>query len=278
MTNNGPDLANNISVTDNLSSSVTGVPLSFVSATTSAGTCGGVSTNAVVSCSLPSLQSGSTASIVIVVTPNGTSSGSQSSFNGGTVQAIGPGNIVFAQTSVPATMSDYSMSVGPANYSLVKAGDTAVYQVQLVPHPAYKGGISLSCSGQPANSSCNFTTSPVTLANASGATSTLNITTTARPVILPSFLLFSRHFLGMWLAVPGLLVLGAGTGSKRRRRRILGITSLCLMFMLLLLLPACSKSTTPALTGGTPPGVYTITVTATSGTDTKSAAVTLSVP
>jgi hypothetical protein len=106
----------------------------------------------------------------------------------------------------------------------------------------------------------------------------LNLTTTARPVIVPSFLLFSRHFFGMWLAVPGLMVLGIGAGGGRRRRRFLGITMLCLMFGLLLLLPACSKTATPALTGGTPAGIYTITVTATSGTDTKNQTVTLTVP
>ena len=41
VTNNGPDLANSITLTDNLSSAITGVPLTFVSASTSAGTCGG---------------------------------------------------------------------------------------------------------------------------------------------------------------------------------------------------------------------------------------------
>jgi ABC-type Fe3+-hydroxamate transport system substrate-binding protein len=53
----------------------------------------------------------------------------------------------------------------------------------------------------------------------------------------------------------------------------------CVLFALLLLQPACggsSSSQTPV--SGTPPGNYTITVSATSGTDTKSATVTLRVP
>ena len=54
--NSGPDLANNITVIDNISSSVTGVPVTFNSASVSSGTCGGVSTNSIVSCSLPQLQ------------------------------------------------------------------------------------------------------------------------------------------------------------------------------------------------------------------------------
>jgi hypothetical protein len=47
---------------------------------------------------------------------------------------------------------------------------------------------------------------------------------------------------------------------------------------MLLLLPACSSKNTQAPVSGTPPGNYTITVTATSGTDTKSQTITLSVP
>ncbi len=58
ITNNGPDLATNLTFTNNLSQG-TGVPLTFISAATTAGSCGGGSTNAVVSCSLPSLNAGS---------------------------------------------------------------------------------------------------------------------------------------------------------------------------------------------------------------------------
>ena len=91
ITNNGPDLASGITVQDNLSSTVTGVPVTFVSASTTAGSCGGVSTGSVVSCSLTQLQSGSTATVTIIVTPTGSSSGSQATFNGGTVQVLGQG-------------------------------------------------------------------------------------------------------------------------------------------------------------------------------------------
>ena len=49
-------------------------------------------------------------------------------------------------------------------------------------------------------------------------------------------------------------------------------------FALLLLLPACGSTPAQAPVSGTPPGNYTITVTATSGSDTKSQTITLSVP
>src|SRR5208282_4996061 len=92
ITNNGPDQASNITVVDDLSSTITGVPLNFVSASASAGTCGGGSTNTGVSCTLPTLQSGATATVTIVVTPVPFTSGIQANFNGGSVQVMGTGN------------------------------------------------------------------------------------------------------------------------------------------------------------------------------------------
>jgi uncharacterized repeat protein (TIGR01451 family) len=275
VTNNGPDLANNITLTDNLSPASTVIPLTFVSASTTAGTCGGGSTNPIVSCSLPSLQSGSTATITIVVTPTPSSSGGQASFNGGTVQVMAPGNIVLKQISVAAQMSDFSLSVTPSNGSVTVAGGTATYQVQLTPHPVYGTNISLGCAGLPTGSSCNFTSNPVTLEGP--GSSTLNIPTTARPVATPAASLPTRHFYAIWLLVPGLTLLVAGVGGDRGRR-VAGMFVLCALFPVLLLLPACSKSTTQAPVSGTPPGNYTITVSATSGSDTKSQTITLNVP
>jgi len=276
VTNNGPDLASNIVITANLGTEVTGVPLTNISASITSGTCGnGGSSNTGISCGPISLQSGSTATVTITATPTANSSGSSPVFfNGGTVQAIGPGNIVLAQTSVPAEMSDFSMSVSPSNQAVPVAGATATYQVQLTPHPLYASSITLSCSGLPSASTCAFTTTPVTLSSVSGASSTLNIVTTARPVTPAA--IFTRQFYAMWLLVPGLALLGVG--GDRRRKRMVGI-SLFFLISLLLLVPACSSSSqTQAPVSGTPPGNYNVTVTAASGSDSKSQTIGLSVP
>jgi len=273
ITNNGPDAANSITVLDNLSQNITGVPLSFVSASASSGTCGGGGTNITVTCSLPTLQSGATATVTIVVTPTPNSNGTESTFNGGAVQVTGPGNIVLAQTQVPAQMGDYTIAVNSVNDS-VPAGQTAEYQIVLTPHPVYSSKITLACSGGlPPGAACNFTNSPVTLLGP--GSSTLNITTTARPVLKPTASLLTRHFYAIWFAFPGLTLLGLGAGGNRRRRRILGIFMFGALFALLLLQPACSSSNTQLPVSGTPAGQSTITVTAVSGSDTKSGSVTL---
>ncbi len=274
ITNNGPDQASNITVVDDLSSTITGVPLNFVSASASAGTCGGGSTNTGVSCTLPTLQSGATATVTIVVTPVPFTSGIQANFNGGSVQVMGTGNNVLARTQVPAQMGDFTIAANPANNS-VPAGQTAQYQVVLSPHPVYSSKITLSCSNLPTGAACNFTNSPVTLLGP--GSSTLNLTTTARPILPTTTSLLTRHFYAVWLALPGLTLLGVGAGSNRRRRRMLGIFLFCALFALLLLQPSCSGSNTQLPVSGTPAGQYKVTVTAASGGDTKSTAIGLNV-
>ncbi|HVN19332.1 MAG TPA: SBBP repeat-containing protein [Dongiaceae bacterium] len=272
VTNNGPDAATGIVVTDNLSSEITGVTLSNVSASISSGTCGsGGSTSTSISCGPISLQSGSTATVTITATPTGTTSGAEQDFNGGAVQAIGPGNIILAQTTVPAKMSDFTMSVSPSNQSK-NAGETATYTVLLTPHPVFASSITVSCSGLPNASSCPSQT--VTLSNTSGASVALNVTTTAR-ITTTGARISQRHFYALWLMIPGIVL--AGMSCDRRRRRLLGVFLLCVTFALVLLLPACSSSKSQTPPSGTQAGNYTLTITAASGGDSKTQTVTLNV-
>ena len=125
-------------------------------------------------------------------------------------------------------MSDYTVTVSPANGSVQAAGDTATYQVQLTPHPVYATSVALQCTGLPPGAACNFTNQSVTLQGP--GSSTLNITTTARPIVTPVASLLTRHFYAIWLAVPGLTLLGVGAGGRRRRRRILGMLMVCALF------------------------------------------------
>ncbi|HUA14680.1 MAG TPA: SBBP repeat-containing protein [Verrucomicrobiae bacterium] len=278
LTNNGPDLATNITVTDDIRDSTTVIPVSFVSATASSGTCnssGGTGTS--VSCTIPSLQSGSTAIITIVLVPQPTADGSEASFNGGNVSATASNNITPAEVSVPAEMSDFRLGLSPTNVSVPQAGDTAVYQVQLTPVPVYGSNISLSVTGLPAGAGAAFTTNPVTLQGSSPGTSTLSITTQTRP-ITTSMSRFTRQFYALWLPIPGLMVLGFVVSDRRRRHRLAGCLMLYLLFALLVLQPACSGTSTQPPATGTPAGSFTLTLTASSGSDSKSTSFVLTVP
>jgi uncharacterized repeat protein (TIGR01451 family) len=277
VTNGGPDPATGVIVQNNISQSITGIALTFNSATATSGTCSNsVSTSSTVACTIPTLQAGSTATVTFVLTPTATSSGTQpQSFNGGSVQVLGTNNIILAHTTVSATMGDYTITVLPSSQSVAAAGDTATYAVQLTPHPVYATNVALSCSGTPPASSCAFTTPSVSMLGGP-ATSTLNVTTTARPIVTPAASLWTRRFYAVWLCIPGLAFFGLG--KTDRRRRIAGVLMLCALFGLLVLQPACSKGTTPTPVSGTPAGQYNIIVTGAAGTDSKSATISLNVP
>jgi uncharacterized repeat protein (TIGR01451 family) len=275
ITNNGPDLATNITVTDNLSA--TGIPVTFVSATATSGSCSQTATgNNVAVCTITSLQSGSTATVTIVVTP--TTAGN---FNGGavTVSAANntdpnPGN---NSVIVPGQASDFTISVSPKNQTIAAAGVTAIYTVTLSPSPVFPANISLTASGLPNASSFTFTpNSTVSGLPAGPSTATLNITTQPRPVTVVHSYTHGPIY-ALWLVVPGMALLGLGGGSDRRRR-IAGAAVLCVLFGLLALQPGCGSTPTPAAVSGTNAGTYTITVTATSGTLSHNTILTLTVP
>jgi uncharacterized repeat protein (TIGR01451 family) len=275
VTNTGSDTANNVTITDNLNQTNTGLPLTFVSATASSGTCSGGSTSTSVVCTIQSLASAATATITIVLTPLATTTGNSQTFTGGTVSVSSSNNVTPSQTSVSAQMSDFTMSTSPSSFTVPAAGNPATYFVQLTPHPVYTTNVALSCAGVPAGSACTFSPTSVTLNGAQQAT--LAISTTARPIVTPAAFLLTPNFYAMFVVLPilGWLALGAG---DRRRRRVVGMMMLCAVFVCLMMLPACSHQNVQPPVSGTPAGNYTITVTASAGSDTKTSSVQLTVP
>jgi uncharacterized repeat protein (TIGR01451 family) len=276
VTNRGPDLATNITVTDNLSA--TGIPVTFISATATSGSCSQTATgNSTAVCTITSLQSGSTATVTVVLTP--TAAGS---FNGGVVSVSAANNtdpdLTNNSVSIPGRASDFTIGVSPNNQTIPAAGATAIYTVALTPVPVYPANISLSASGLPTASGFIFTPSnTVTGLPAGPSTATLNISTTARPVTVVRSRTSRGAIYALWLGIPGITLLGFGVGNNRRRK-IAGVAVLCVLFGLLALQPACGGTKTPAVVSGTPAGTYTITVTATSGTLSHNTILTLTVP
>jgi uncharacterized repeat protein (TIGR01451 family) len=282
ITNDGPDPAVNVVFTDNLVSSLNNtdnVQLTYFNATASGGTCAGGSSSSIVSCNIPTLNPGLTATVVVTLIPSPTPEGGSTHFNGGDVTVTAANNVTPGSTTVSAPMSDFAVTVNPANNSVAVAGKTAQYGVTLIPNPVYGSNITLSCSNLPSATTCAFTPSnTVTLPSTSPGTVILNVTTTARPINTASTGFHLRNFYAVWIAVPGLAFLGIGAGSNRRRRRLLGFLMLCALFAPLILMPACSTTTTQPPLSGTPAGNYQITVSASSGSDSKGAFIYLTVP
>ncbi|HEY6769516.1 MAG TPA: SBBP repeat-containing protein [Candidatus Sulfotelmatobacter sp.] len=276
VTNSGPDLATQVTFSDNLSA--TGQNLTFVSATATSGSCSATATtNSTVVCTIPALQPTGTATVTVVLTPS-----TSGNFNGGAVSVFSPGNNdplpSNNTTTVQTQASDFTVSLSPSNQSIAAAGDTAVYNVTITPVNPFSGTIALTCcTNLPTGATGVFSVSSVTLTGLSPVSSQLNITTTARPATTAMSTGKLRQLYALFLSLPGIAMVGLGW-KPGRRRKMAAIIAACMLFAMIILVPACSSKTTATPVTGTPSGTYSLVLTATSGTDTKNATFTLTVP
>jgi uncharacterized repeat protein (TIGR01451 family) len=263
--NQGPDLATNITVTGLLS---TGITAAFNSATAGAGTCS-VPTGGSIACTILTLQAGATSTIAMTVTPTTAGSGSILA----TVSNANDTNTSNTETA-SFTATAFAVSITPSSQTVV-AGNTAQYAVLVSPTSTFGANVSLSCASLPSGASCGFSPTTLTFTGPGSQSAVLNLTTTARPVTTITSLGWHGPFYAFWLMFPGVALFGVG--SKSRRSRVIGLCLLWMVFALVVLQPACSKTKQQIPVTGTPAGSYPLQVTASSGSFTQSAGFSLTV-
>jgi hypothetical protein len=168
------------------------------------------------------------------------------------------GVLVFLQGPLP----DFSLGVTSETSITVTPGQVANYSVAVVPINGFSQTVTLSCSGQPAESSCTVTPSSV----APGSTAEVTVVTQ------PASMGLTQPVRGLSETVPfgfsgafsgtlGLLLLMGGTRSRRalRPQLLYGLTFVCLL-SLGVTMSACGGDRSRG-GGGTQPGTYTLTVT-----------------
>jgi len=155
------------------------------------------------------------------------------------------------------------VTTSPSSSTTIAPGETATYEVNVSPAGgAFSETIQMTCSGAPAYATCQVTPSSIT-PGSSSSSATVTVRTSGPTAhaqggsvsgTLPPSVVF------MPFAV-GILLISAG---NRRKLRIWGASS---AVMVILLLAGCGGPTTgkPVDTAITPPGSYSLTVTASSG-------------
>jgi uncharacterized repeat protein (TIGR01451 family) len=259
--NTGPDVATNVIFTTVLPA--TGA--TSAAATSTPGSCTAV-VNGTISCFIGSLGVvSSTAAAQATVKVNLTPTAPGTLTSSGSLQADGT---PVTASSASVTVADFSVAVSPSTAAVV-AGNTATYQVQVGDAAGqtnfFPDGVSLSCSaGVPTGAACTFSTNPVTLTSTSPISSTLTLTTTARPVTTGRLQQFRNWYAAM-LPIGGLTFLGFGIGTTRRRRWLIAIFAVLVLGMAGFQLACSSGSGATTPPPGTPAGTYPITLTGTSG-------------
>ncbi len=172
----------------------------------------------------------------------------------------------------------FAAATGGSTAASVSGGAAASYNLQLTGASGLSGTVSLSCSGAPANANC--TISPSTLTIASGGTGSFTVTVTTQTTTTAAIMIHSP------VALAGLGVLSLLTlpwFARKHGRKLLPICLLCIVALSFALgLASCGGSGSAGggsktITSNTPPGSYTLTVTASNGAAKASQSLTLTV-
>jgi hypothetical protein len=174
--------------------------------------------------------------------------------------------------------TDFSIGLqsGSSFSATVTGGQTATYNLAAIPSADFTGSLSISCNGEPNASSCVSNPRTVTLTGGIPGNFSVSIPTTARGEASLSF--NPRLFLpglAVVLTVSLALVMSALVGL----RRLIGVAILVLTCALL---AGCgeaagSNAGSPGVVTGTPAGTYTVVVTASSGSVSRTVKLTLAV-
>jgi hypothetical protein len=160
--------------------------------------------------------------------------------------------------NLSASAADYQVQAG-TNSSSITSGQSATIALTVKSlGDVLTDRIQLSCSGLPAGAACNFNPSSV-IPNLGGIPVTLTISTTGKT----SASLFARtNFL--WAGLPCLFLLWR-RAFRRDRRIILAAILLAVGFSVIACGGGSSSSPAPPNPNQTPPGTYSITITAADG-------------
>lgn len=190
------------------------------------------------------------------------------------------GALVVHLSSTAAPAADYSVEVSPAAVSVAR-GQSASATVTLTPFSGFSAAVALTCSGLPSRSTCSF--APASVTPASGpATSTLTLSTTAGAAAPPPPRGPFRAPLprsGILAAALAAVLLGLRAWTSARARRA-ATAALVVGMVLILLQAACGGgggNGSPPADTGTPRGTYSVTITGTAGSTTRTATLTLTV-
>lgn len=162
----------------------------------------------------------------------------------------------------------------------VTAGQTATYNLQITPMGAFTGTVSLQCTGAPAKTTCSVNPRSV-IVSGSAVLFIVSVSTTAPSASSANQ---KRHlsFLAMsWLGVLvpwGVLLVRVRPSVSVNQRESLA----CLILGILIFVCSCGGGSTappptPPIVQGTLPGTYSLTVTASSGTQSRPLSLSLTV-
>jgi uncharacterized protein (TIGR03118 family) len=193
---------------------------------------------------------------------------------------------ITANATPPPASADFSIAASPSTLTIA-AGQPAAFTVSLGGLNGFSSAVTLTCSGQPLGSTCNFSPASVSPASGGTATSTMTITTSSSPYN-PAVRMAKNSTGGIFAAVLpiptlgflGLLVVGKGGRQhllgRKRFHYLTGSLAFLIVVGALLAAGGCGYNANSA-GNGTQRSMTTVMITGTSGSLSHSTSVTLTV-
>jgi hypothetical protein len=192
-----------------------------------------------------------------------------------TITATAPGaatQSAYKNLSVLSVVPAFTITVGTVVApTSVPAGSSATATIDVEELNDYTGTVTLACTSvSPVVVSppvCMFNPATLTFPSSSGsvASTTLTITTIGPLTVTTQAAQRKTPLYVLWMPLPMLALFGVGAALGGKRSRVWAVLGLFVMSGLILLIPACSTTTTPTAINSsdiiTPNGTYTFTVT-----------------
>jgi subtilase family serine protease len=173
-------------------------------------------------------------------------------------------------SAVPYNVQDFEIAANPTAVTVTAPGQSGTTTLTITPLGGFSQTVTYTCTGLPSEATCTLPTA------ATGGT--LTITTTAPSAKMDKGPLGRSRTLFYALLLPGLLGLVVSAGSRKQTLRGLRLLSLIAILALSTLwMPACGGGSSTPSNPGTPAGTSTVTVTATAGSFSHKANITLTI-
>jgi hypothetical protein len=200
----------------------------------------------------------------------------------GALQANGSGGDAFLEKIAPSTPApDFVIAFSPSAAS-VAVGGLASYTLSIQPVGGFAGQISLSCTGLPQGTTCFLTPQTINVSRPGIIAVTVGLQTTSAVFQLPPKQTndtMPKGDIALLFAMLLAVIMFIANRVPRFPKASVSQHAPALVMLLMLFITSCGGggSGTATRSGATPPGTYTIMVSATSGQTTHSAAATLQV-